>query len=443
MSEVPLVCLLDDIAPDDMFTAGPLTYHSGRLASAALRYEQMDGALMSDLWTPDKTSVQYAHAASNAASAYLVRTAHRATAASTQAQRDLWSERYTQASIEFYGQPDPTEAKRLIHTKQRKLIELQSYPLADQRQVDYLLNFYTSIAGDPDPSSTTSSIDTSLWPEIAAVMNERYSAIFELLDNTAVGKDVLTTEEYAPIFVNAVKWLAQNDNPEWANWKVVKRPGGFAVYQETKEIIVGANPAGLPRLRIKTLLAHELLSHALRSVTAYAMGDYNLALGLPGYDAFEEGKATLLGWAVSGKFTEGAIDFYTDIAIARGSIDGRPRSRDDLLAMSRARAIINAQTEEDGLVLDNNGMQRVLIRGNQQVNRIFRGGGLLTKDIVYYDGYDKAYSFIRRLRAYGISMGGILDYLKLGGFDPELDMHRDHVLEVTGKKLWIPGNYFD
>lgn len=431
MAEVPLVCLIDDIKPNDLFTSGPLTYDN--LAPAALRYEQADGALTSSLWTPGQTIIQQEQAARNAASAYLVRTAHQGTTARTAAQRDLWDKRYTQASIEFYGQPDPAEARRLIHDKQRRLLDLRSHPKADQHQVGFLLNFYASVVGEPDPDSTAPSIDTKYWPEIAQFMDQHYAEIFKLLEDTAVGKDILTTEEYAPVFADAVQWLAEN-RPEWADWKVTEKLGGFAVYQETKEIIVGANPAGLSRLRIKTLLAHEVLTHAMRSATASKFGDRDLEPGLPGYDVFEEGIATLIGWAVSGKATQGAIDFYIDIALALGSIDGRPRSRDELLRMSRARAIINAQTEENGAILNDDELRRVYLRANQIINRIFRGG-LLTKEVIYHHGYNKADSYIKKQRARGLSIGHILSYLMLGGFDPSIDIHQDHVLERTGQRL--------
>jgi hypothetical protein len=431
MAEAPLVCLLDDIQPNDPLTSGPLTYSN--LAPAALRYEKADGAFMSDIWNPDQSPIQQLHSARNTASAYLVRAACQLTSASTPEQHSLWSKRFTRASIDLFGEPDPAEARRLIHTKQRRLLRLQSNNAVDQSLVNTLLEFYSSVAGEPDMAAPDTDIEIN--HEVAQLITERFGPVLEILDNTAVGRDVLTTEEFSAVFAAAIKWLAENNNPEWATWKIRVRPGGFAVYQETKEIIIGANPAGATRLRVRTLLAHELLIHVLGSVNANRYGDRNLELGLPGFDPFEEGKASLVGWAVSGSASSGAIDFYSDIALALGSIDDQPRSREELLIISNARAIVRAQAEADDQPPTDSVIKRLSLTANQTINRIFRGGGLFTKDIVYYHGYKQADSFIKRKRAEGISIGRIFDYLLLGGFDPTIDLHRDHVQRVTGQTL--------
>src|SRR5688572_27306447 len=148
MSEMPQVCLIKDLAPDNPATLGTLRYRN--LAAAALRFERADTAFLENVWHAPHGSMEEMDAAQLAAGAYLTRIANQVTAANTPKQHDLWAERFTQASIEIFGQPDPHEAKLLTHRKQLRLFGYQSDPNVDQRSVDYLLEFYSSVVGEPE-----------------------------------------------------------------------------------------------------------------------------------------------------------------------------------------------------------------------------------------------------------------------------------------------------
>jgi hypothetical protein len=311
-------------------------------------------------------------------------------------------------------------------------LDAQTNPNVSQDHIESLLNFYAAIVGAPDPSTIYTGIEIAYKDELAQIIDERFGPVFEILDRTAQGKDVLTSEEFAGAMDESRLWLAGNHSPEWLNWKITPKKGGYATYQETKEFIAGQNPAGVARLRAVTLLGHEMLGHGLVSVRAQQYGDPHLQIGLPGFEKFGEAWATKLGWVASGTSSAGAIDFYTDIALALGSINGRPYSREELLPMSHARAIVTEQLETGNLVLDPNTYQRVTLKGNQAINRITRTG-LLTKDVIYYAGYDRLDTLISQHRANGVSMERIFGYFTLGGFDPDIDVHREHVQKWTGR----------
>lgn len=432
---LPTVCHITDLAPENPATLGTLSYKN--LASAALKYEHADTLFLADAWQAEQGSMEERNAAENAASAYLSRIAHRIITAPTPAQHDLWAARFTNASIDIYGQPDPHEAKRVIHELQLRHIGYQEMPHVDQHALEYLLDFYRSVVGEPGGFEQTPY--DSLWPQIVTFMNTRFKPLFDIFDAVAEKKEWICPEDSKLILADMLKWLSVNHNPAWARWKVKeKNDATMAAYPETEEFTVGMlTPPCLPILA-KGGIIHELL-HALRTINGRKFNE-NLAIGLAGFRTYDEGFANLVGYAVAGMADIGPEILYSNIALALGSIDENPVSRSKLLRVAYNSSKVGWQaTGGQGLLP----LSRK--RGNFSfTTRIFRGGRgddfgtiqpVFTKDIMYHEGYIRAERYFQKMLSEGKSMDEIFDYLTLGGFNPEDSQHVEYVEKVTGQRL--------
>lgn len=410
---LPAVCHITDLAPANPATFGPLSYRN--LASAALRYEHAEAPLLSEVWHADNGSMEERNAAENAASAYLTRISHHIITASTPAQHDLWAQRFNQGSIEIYGQPDVSEAKTLIHDEQLYLLSYQSRPDVDQRAVDYLLDFYSSVVGEPD--HTESSQYNSLWPRIVEFVNDRFAPLIDIIDEVCAGKEQILPVDSKLILESMIKWMADSHSPTWARWRVKEKNDAImAAYPETEEFSVGKlTPPCSPAIA-KGGAFHEML-HALRAIIGMTSNEH-LRLGLAQFRTFDEGFATLFEWALSGIRTTGAEMHYRNIALALGSIDGNPVSRSKLLGVEYKNSKLHWQAS-GGRGLFPLGRRRGIAAQTTRISRGGRGDNfgtiqpVFTKDMVYHEGYRRAERYIQRKLDEGRSMGEIFNMLNM------------------------------
>lgn len=433
-TDVPSIKTLEAIQPANSATGEPvLTYDN--LSAAVAKY-RLTNARRSDLvWEAELGSLTEQGKARQLAFEYLLRNSEQVVE-SNETNRDLWAERFTQASIEIYGEPDKTETTRLITDEYEQLLGLRGQEDISQEPLELLLKTYQPIVeasgkrnGHVETRDDEEELERAI-DEYGEAITEKYQQLLSLVDDS--GKELFTPSDLKKLFVDALNWLKTNDDESWANWSVETIDGtAMRVNAQERKIKVTSRRELVSRDDAKKLLVHELLVHALRSNNGYKTGDKKLANGLPGYQKTEEGLAILSEEAVTGVFPEKAMNKYVDIALALGIVDGVQRTRQQLFEISYARQIVRAESRGK----DPN-LELLKSRTWDYVDRIYRGGlgddkgkkqAIFTKDIEYYAGYKTMSKYITEELARGKTAVEVFNYLSQAKFDPTNPQHLDRL----------------
>jgi hypothetical protein len=243
MSELPQVKLLHAIRPQNAGEGDPyLAYENVEPSIAELTPSLAE---RSDLvWEAEPQSVEEAYAAKRLAMVYIIKTAGKLIETPQLGDRNLWAERFTSASVELYGAPEPKEASLLLSEEEGFVRSLKNNPKIDQNQVDLLLKTYESL-----PISHTGQVDRdSDSPEEREKQNtvktvrefllESFGPVFDVVSQS--GKTIITAANMRDFFEQAFSQLAEIDGPEWRDW-VANMGEGNSVNTELGEVTVGKN----------------------------------------------------------------------------------------------------------------------------------------------------------------------------------------------------------
>ena len=430
MEDIPSVKILEGIRPGNAGTgAERLEYVV--LSQSVAEYAATHAERSHAFWSSEEGSVEELSKAHQLAAEFLLRTSLRATD-SNDVNSELRAERFTDSSIELYGEPDASEIIPMMlddfaffqtHLHNRNV---------DRLNLNKLLNSYWGILkmsvtqeqiDNSGEKKTSISEATKKYGELLAL---KYDYLFDLVDESEI-------ESYGPnelldIFSTSLELLSEKDDESWKEWTVELKEGtNTSVTAIKKRINVASSRALATKKDVKGLLAHEILTHALRAKNGYNIDDKKLATGLPQYIDAEEGLGILSEFAVTGEFPERARDRYIDIALALGTVNGKSLNRQTLFEISFSRAqLMNELSSEP---VDLNQLKKSTWT---HVDRIYRGGrgdtsttnqAVFTKDIAYYDGYKKMRDYIDASYADGKTIEEIFDYLTLGKFDPTNPVH--------------------
>jgi len=444
MSEIPSVKVLQAINPANSGTGEEeLIYHG--LAIAVDRYAPTNAQRSTAVWVTEAGSLEELSKAKQLASEYLLRTSRRVVEAHS-GNRDLWADRFTQAAIELYGEPDQAEARRLLTNEYNFLTQLRCNQAVSQRHVEFLLHTYKPMSEQLSiPATAVEAAEIGANSEKAAIkqygeaMRERYRPLFDLVDSA--GKDEFTATDLRELFTQALSWLEDNDDPKWAEWEVAETDGtSLSVEGGKRRINIATRRETASLATTRGLIAHELLVHALRAKNGYTTGDRRLATGLAGYLDAEEGLGILAEEAINGELPDKAYDRYVDIALALGTVDGMQRSRQGLFEISYARQLIRPQFKG----ANEAEVATLAPRVWGHVDRIYRGGkgdsdgarqAIFTKDIAYYVGYKQMAKYITRQLAEGKTAAEVFAYLSQGKFDPTNAKHVERLAKASAQKV--------
>lgn len=436
--EVPIVKVLDAIRPENAGT-GELTLYYTDLGPAVEYYAQSERQRTDAFWDQQPDSLDEEFKGRQLAFQYLLQTAHRAIVAPTPQLHDLWADRYTQASIELYGAPDPTEAAAILSDEYQLLKDNQNNPHVSRPEYELLTKTYEKIAATLPAGAIERTHEASEHEKLAIAayglaMRDQYQPIFDLVDQN---KPAYKPTELRDLFTQAVTWMTDNVDPGWTDWHVEIVPGtNMSVSPKNRLIRVGERRAEASPQTATKLLAHELLVHALRGQNGFSAGDSKLGTGLANFVTAEEGLGKVAEQAVTGEIPESSRR-YLDIALALGTIDGVQHSRHELLNLSRARKIVFEQIEQGTYDVDFDHLTRTAISG---VDRIYRGGrgddfgqrsAIFTNDLAYFKGYKQMANYITEQIQAGHSAKDILAFLSQGAFDPTNPKHLVYLAQAT------------
>jgi hypothetical protein len=438
MAEIPSVKVLEALNPQNAGTGEDVLVYGG-LTAAVENYRLTNPGRSAAVWNAEIDSMQEESKARQLAFEYLLRNSDKVVS-SHEGNRDLWADRFTQASIELYGQPELSDTAHLMHDAYNSFIPLRGQGNVSQSHLETVLAAYYpgAVVYDANPN-LAANIDTHRERQAVRrygeVLKRRYQPIFDMVD--ATGKERFTPQDLGLVFTDALDWLTEHDDSAWGEWAAIPKEGtSLSVSPKERRIKIADRREPATVAATKGLLAHELLVHAARAKNGFKTGDQKLGLGLPGYADSEEGLGVLAEHAINGVLPEKAGDRYTDIAMALGTVEGVQRTRHQLFEVAYPRSLVRAQTRGETTVDTANLANEAWVH----VDRIYRGGlgddrathqAVFTKDIVYYRGYRQMVGFLADRLDAGYTAEAIYDYLIAAKFDPYNKQHVSRV-EAAG-----------
>lgn len=422
----PAIGLLEAISPDpDRPDNEILTYPS--LARAIKNKQPIEDVLVRTYYAAEDDPASQLAAALKLAEIELIETAAALQNAQTYERQCELSRQFTTASTNLFGQPDATAATYLLEQLLTELCVLQTNYSVDAEQLDFLLQTYDDIlrhSSAPHEYHVAFADDEADRAAAAfgGFLKECYPHSLTVFDGDPA--QLIDAAGIVERFETALSQLQAHREDFWKEWRVlVTDDSCLSVNPQTRRLVVGSHRASVELGELRGLFGHEVLVHALRAGNGQHLS-HEFERGLPGYIDAEEGFACFIEHALSGVAPHKMYDRYLDVALALGTIDGRPHTRQELFKLVHARNVV--RTQAAGKTERASNIER---ESWSHVNRIFRGTlgndvvGVFTKDIAYYEGYQKMTSFVIDELALGTSPDELWSLLTLGKFDPTDTLH--------------------
>lgn len=359
----------------------------------------------------------------------LLLIAQRLQQAATPKEKQLWSARYTKASVKLFGKPSAKEVSWLAAGELKKFEDVSQLLGGYYGFIEPILEEYQLLA-KLKPAQTVTTLEDRFYAALNQTRQHFLKCYQPLLSLFDEYEDHTTLEpaEVKELFSRALGML-QRDDPFWKEWSVVWNDSAtLSVSSYEHQIYVGKYRAPIPFEDIRGLFAHEVLVHAQRAVNGTKLHK-ELACGLPGYLDAEEGLGVLVESAVNGAVPDKVKDRYLDIAMALGHTYRAPMTRPELFAITFARSVVRAVTCGDEHV----DLEPLRQAAWAHVNRIYRGTlgndyvAVFTKDVAYFNGLKKIATHIEKRLKQDMPINKQLSYMLTGKFDPELYSHSDFV----------------
>ncbi len=438
MPSVPRPELITPLKPINIGTGEPTLEY--RLDEAIDSNAQHHHERWDDFLATTPGSVEEATIGKDLAEEFLLRTAKKAIDA-TSHNRDLWADRFTEASAEIFGRPNREVSIRILRDEYKRIEQLVGNPALSQGHVDYLLKTYKALIDETSDVAVEQSDLKSEAAGIAAgrelgkVLIYRYKPVFDLVRDA----ELKSYEPYdlVNLFNDGLGWLTQFDDPDWKDWKAEIGEGtNVRVRSKDKIIEIGKDRIDATPNQAIGLLAHELLIHVQRSKNGFKTGDEGLSTGLSGNVNAEEGIAIIAEEGVLDRPRAVTTENYLAIAIASGVINGSQLTRSQMHELVMAQSTLRHQLEGP---LSTKDVSDIWRRNWSMVDRIYMGGkgdnnsgrqAILSKDIVYFEGRASMRRYFAEQLQSGKTAEQILDFILLGKFNPLDPLHVAHVENV-------------
>ena len=327
--------------------------------------------------------------------------------------------KFTDISVEIFGEPDAAVVRGLIGREIAVLSKLERADGIDHYRLARVIAFYraqlgTGTAEDDLADDNSKQIVT----EVKRYYEQRVGRALEAIVAGDDAERLVGPEEIAERFTQALAVL-QADDRRWGGWQVVMQDSGsLSVVCSRQHILVGSRRTPTRLKDLPGNFAHEVLVHALRQINANSLGDKELSRGLAGHVDAEEGLAVLVGCAISGASPTKAMHRYMHIAFAMGLLGRAPVPRSELFDLVSDRQMVLDQAAGLGT-----GPESARSGAWEHVNRIYRGTpgqeavGVFTKDISYYKGFREVSAYLEQAAATR-PVNEVLDFLLACKFNP-------------------------
>lgn len=435
-TEIPRVDFNDATKPSNIGVGDSvLVYEELHPATSMLLETSSERAALA--WESQPGSMEELETVRQLALQGFVQTAARLIETPGLGDRDLWASRFTEASVELYGEPEKEEVERLLSGELYFLEHISGLENFDQANVELLKDVYRrELFRDEGLKFVVEVADEAMKKDaifgFGEILKQRYGYIFDLIDDSE--EKMYTPADLLGLFENSLSLLKQNETG-WDEWVIVERPNStmLSVNATHKRINIPMKREAATSSEARGLLGHELLVHALRAKNGYATSENYMGQGLPGFLDAEEGLGIMVEHGLSGELPAKAYDRYVDVALALGTLTGRQYGRSELALISYARQALRLQLADK---LDEASARALKAKVQTHVDRIFRGTpgddqgnvyGVYTKDISYYEGYRSMTDYIVNELKKGRSLDDIYDHIAIGRYDPTNAHHLQYM----------------
>ena len=424
------VLVLNAIKPTPESARSERLEYAG-LSKAAVTYSRDDKLRQEVFWNSPDDSLEERQAAQQLAMQYMLMGAAKLNDESVRPEsKQLWSDRYTDATSEIYGSPEAVTAKNLLMQQVSELVASGRQKGVDTELLSHFVEAAQSYGlelGEADKLEKPFVNEAKAFGEI---LSSRYGNAFDALELETAPREI-DMKDFMPRVERALAVLADQHDSTWSEWRTmpVEDKDQLSVESGKKLINIGMKRADVTPAQAKALFGHEVLDHGLRAVNGAKLSK-ELGSGLPGYLDAEEGLGIFFEYAITGDIPNKAVDRYADIALALGQIDGQSHTRADLLDFAMTRALIRNELTEMDLRKPDEEIQKEVYA---HVNRIYRGSlgneypGIFTKDISYYAGFQQMGHYISSEIESGKSYEDVFDYVVSGKFDPTNQKHVEYL----------------
>lgn len=424
-SEIPTVLVLKPITPSvESVRSETLTYQN--LGAAVQKHNPYERARQKRFWDTEDGSLEEVKSGKQLAIQYMLMGLSALNSAVKPEDKQLWSDRYTQATSELYGLPNQTEARRMLDAQ---VIDFLERAPNDNEHALKLRSQAVAWGIDVSRSATeTETLFERAAELVGTYLKQKYETAYAALDLDNAPA-TLEPEDIAIRFEAALLALAVDDS-DWEEWSVDRNQekDSLSIISGDKKVLVGMKRASVTPVQLEGLFTHEILVHANRAVQG-SRRSKQLGTGLPDYLDFEEGLGVFSECAVTGEIPGKNVNRYVDIALALG-LSGKQISRHELLDFVMNRAQLINDLEEVKKSQDD--IEKEVYA---HVNRIYRGSlgnefiGVFTKDIAYYKGFLQVGAYIESSIKAGKSVADIMIFLLQGKFDPTNEAHMLYLSE--------------
>ena len=420
------VLVLNAIKPTTESARSERLEYAG-LTKAAATYAVDDKLRQETFWNSPDDSLEERQAAQQLALQYMLMGSAKLNNEAVRSEsKQLWSERYSEASSEIYGSPEAAVAKDILTSQVNNLVSQAYEQGVDPALLNHFLDSAQAYGLELGEGKSVEAPFSDEAKGFRGVLEARFSQAFDALELETAPKRI-EMEDLAKRFDGALSVLADKNDTSWSEWQVgrIEDKDQLSADSGKKIISVGMKRASVSAGQAKGLFAHEVLVHAQRAVNGSKLSK-ELASGLPGYLDAEEGLGVFFEYAITGEVPDKVVDRYADIALALGKIDDQPHARSELLDFAMTRALIRNELEDAELRKSDEDIKKEVYA---HVNRIYRGSlgdehvGVFTKDISYYEGLLLIGGYISAQIEAGASFDTVFDYLVSGKFDPTNAQH--------------------
>jgi hypothetical protein len=425
MSEIPKVLPLAAVAPSPESVRAPqLSYN--KLGQAAAKHAAFELQRQTQFFDSEPDSLDEEASAKQLALQYMLQTADRLNTTDTPDSKQLWSDRFTQATSEIFGTPDAELAKQVGESTGALLVQKARAQGVDSQLIDNFTQLAENYQLNLNDSEQGLELFKDAASEIRKVFLERYKSVYDALDIDEQGERI-TASQLADKFEQGFAALAKDHDEEWSQWRVERTDGKntISAFPAQRKISIGMDRSSVSPIEAKGLFTHEVLVHCMRGFNGSRLSK-ELGTGLAGYLDSEEGLGVFAEYAVTGKVPSKIMNRYTDISLALGDIDGVPKTRQQIMEFASARALLENAVSES-----KQSHEDVLQDVAPYVNRIYRGSlgneyiGVFTKDIAYLQGFIDIGQYIQQQLAAGQSAEQLLDMLLEAKINPTDQRHLD------------------
>jgi hypothetical protein len=309
--------------------------------------------------------------------------------------------RAAELSSEIFGTPEKNAFNQILSN-----LRVRAQKLAPQSQIAAeLLDLTNDVAYDK-----TASFE--LKEETLSTIRGDLTNLFPNIESQLVGDDVgdIPAEDSVEYFQKFIDFMQMD------GWKATLNNGRAAdANASEQEVGIGRNRDAFTPLRLNAIMVHEVIGHGLRAFNASRQSESHKQSPTPGSLAFEEGFATGLEQVITGEKRIAGEQYYLSLGLQMGlDANGETRNFRHVYEILWRRLALDAIEKGNEPNID-----KCKTEAYTQCLRTTRGGTMDTRDISYFEGAKKAYTWLNQVAQ--LPEEQRLDQLRFvlsGRFDP-------------------------